>query len=346
MRKNGDGRFPVPGWTDDYEWTGYIPFDELPYTFNPEADYIVTANNQTHPFGYDHLITNDFDYGFRAARIVDMVENAPGKIDLAYIQSMQGDAKDLGAQALLPYLLDLDWQAGTTNEVAAMQMLKNWDDQSTADSHTATIYQTFWWHLVQNTFNDDLPKEYWPTGGDQYFEAMRKLVKTPNDFFWDDKATADKVEMRDDIFRASLIEAVAQLEKEHGSDVSKWPAWGEVHTITFINQTLGKSGIAPLEGLFNRGPYQTGGGKSLVNATGWDVGVSFAIDWLPSMRMIIDMSDMNNSLTMHTTGESGHAYHQHYADMAPLWAALQYYPMLWSQDAVIADAEGHLRLVP
>jgi len=346
IRKNGDGRFPVPGWTDDYAWTGYIPFEELPYAFNPKAGYIATANNQTHPFGYDHLITNDFDYGFRAARVVDMIENAPGKIDLAYIQSMQGDAKDLGAEALLPYLFSLDWKAGTPNQAIAIDMLKNWDDQSTADSKAAAVYQTFWWHLVQNTFNDDLPKDYWPDGGDRYFEVMRNLVTTPDNFFWDDKSTPDVVETRDDIFTAALIDTVTQLEKEHGKDPAKWPTWGELHTITFINQTLGKSGIPPLEGLFNRGPYQTGGSKSLVNATGWDIGVSFAIDWLPSMRMIVDMSNLNNSLTVHTTGESGHAYHQHYSDMSPLWASLQYYPMLWNQDAVIADSEGHLRLVP
>ena len=346
MRKNGDGRFPVPGWTDDYEWTGYIPFDELPYVFNPEVGYIATANNQTHPFDYPYLIATDFDYGFRAERVVEMIENAPGKIDIAYIQSMQGDAKDLGAEALLPYLLDLDWKAGTTNEVAAVEMLRSWDYQSTADSQTAAVYQTFWWHLVQNTFNDDLPEDYWPDGGDRYFEVMRNLVQTPDDFFWDDKSTADVVETRDDIFAASLVEAVSQLEEEHGTDSAVWPRWGELHTVTFRNGTLGESGIAPLENLFNRGPYQTGGGKSIVNATGWDIGVSFEIDWLPSMRMIVDLSNLNNSLTVHTTGESGHAYHQHYADMSPLWAGLQYYPMWWNQDSVIADAEGHLRLVP
>jgi len=64
------------------------------------------------------------------------------------------------------------------------------------------------------------------------------------------------------------------------------------------------------------------------------------------MRMIVDLSDLNNSVTMHTTGQSGHAFHPHYDDMAPLWAAVEHYPMLWDQRAVIESAEGHLRLVP
>jgi len=90
MRANGDGTLPVPGWTDEYEWTGFIPFDDLPYTFNPPEGYIVTANNRCQPWDYPYLITRDWDYGFRAQRIVDIIGNAPGKIDIAYMQSLMG----------------------------------------------------------------------------------------------------------------------------------------------------------------------------------------------------------------------------------------------------------------
>ena len=137
-----------------------------------------------------------------------------------------------------------------------------------------------------------------------------------------------------------------QFEKEYGKDTSKWPRWGELHTATFKNGTLGESGVFLIEDLFNRGPFETGGGQSLVNATGWDLGTGFFVDWLPSMRMIVDLGDLNNSLTVHTTGQSGHAYHPHYADMAPLWASVKYYPMWWEQNSVINDAEGHLMLKP
>ena len=79
MRANGDGTLPVPGWTDEYEWTGFIPFEELPYTFNPPEGYIATANNQVPPLDYPNLITHDWDYGFRAQRIVDMIDKRLGK---------------------------------------------------------------------------------------------------------------------------------------------------------------------------------------------------------------------------------------------------------------------------
>jgi penicillin G amidase len=94
IRSKGDGTVPVPGWTDEYEWTGMIPFDELPYTLNPAEGYIATANNQVPPNEYPYFITYDWDYGFRADRIVNMIQSAPNKIDIAYIQKMHGDAYD------------------------------------------------------------------------------------------------------------------------------------------------------------------------------------------------------------------------------------------------------------
>ncbi|MEJ2599158.1 MAG: penicillin acylase family protein, partial [Anaerolineales bacterium] len=91
IRSKGDGTLPVPGWTGEYEWTGYIPFDQLPYAYNPPQGFIATANNAVVGPDYPHLITKDWDYGFRAERIVDMIQTAPGPIDIAYIQTMQGD---------------------------------------------------------------------------------------------------------------------------------------------------------------------------------------------------------------------------------------------------------------
>lgn len=346
IRKKGDGTLPVPGWTDDYEWTGFIPFEEQPYAFNPPEGYIVTANNQVNPWDYPYRITADWDYGYRARRIVDMIENAPGKIDKAYIQSMQGDSTDLNAQNILPIWNEIDYKAATPNQAIALDMMQTWDFTCAADSQSCAAFQWFWWNLDQNTLDDDLPDRNAVTGGSKDFEVFRLLLPDPGHFFWDDKATEDITETRDDIFIASLVETVEQLEKSYGKDPAKWPRWGELHTATFRNGTLGESGVSLIEDLFNRGGFETGGSKSIVNATGWDVGVSFEVDWLPSMRMIVDFSNLNDSLTVHTTGQSGHAYHPHYIDMAPLWAGVKYYPMWWDRESIISDSEGHLVLKP
>ena len=118
------------------------------------------------------------------------------------------------------------------------------------------------------------------------------------------------------------------------------------HAATFRNQTLGESGVGLIEGLFNRGPFQVGGGESIVDATGWSVNEGYETNWLPSMRMVVDLGDFTKSVTMHTTGQSGHAYSPHYDDMAPLWSVIAYYPMLWEKQTVQLQAESHLILVP
>ncbi|MCX6035514.1 MAG: penicillin acylase family protein [Chloroflexi bacterium] len=345
IRKNGDGRLPVPGWTDEYEWNGYIPFEQLPSVFNPSKGYIITANNAVVGAGYPYLITNDWDYGFRANRIVSMIENAPGPVDSAYIQKMQGDCYDSNAATLVPILAQLNLQLGTPNQAIALDLLKNWDYQARMDSAPATVFEVFWKNLLADTFNDDLPKDYWPEGGSRWNEVMRNLVRQPDNIFWDDKTTTDRVERSEDIFVRAFTEAVAELEQLQGKDSAKWN-WGDLHTATFVNQTLGKSGIGPIEALFNRGPFRTNGGEAIVNATGWNSKLGFSVDWLPSMRMIVDLGDLRSSITVHTTGESGHAYNPHYIDMTDLWRNIQYYPMLWNEQAIIANTEAHLQLLP
>ncbi len=344
IRKKGDGTLPVPGWTGEYDWSGFIPFDELPFTFNPQSGFIVTANNQASPRDYPYLITKDWDYGQRAARIVDMIQNAPGKIDADYFKSMHGDSKNLNAETLTPILLSLNLDP----QLAAVrdQFLSSWNYQETADSQAASVFEWFWSNALTDTFKDDLPEDYWPDGGSRWYVVMRDLVQQPDSPWWDDQATAEKVETRDDIFIRAFGETIEQIEKEYGKDTTKWPVWGKLHTATFRNGTLGESGIGPIEALFNRGPFETGGGKSVVNATGWEVGDSFEVNWLPSEREIVDLGNLDNSLAGHTTGQSGHAFHPHYDDMALMWTKIGYAPMWWEQESVIKDSEGHLKLIP
>ncbi len=342
IRTGWDGTLPVPGWTDEYEWQGYIPFEELPFAYNPPQGYIATANNAVIGPDYPYLISREWDYGYRARRIVEMIEEAPGKIDMAYMQQMQGDNQDLNATTLLPILMNLRLEDKQLSQVRAL--LEGWDGQADMDSPAAALFEAFWKHLLALTFRDDLPEDSWPGGGSRWFEVMRALVKEPENPWWDDKATP-VVEKRDDIFVLAFAKAVDELEKLLGDDWKRWK-WGDLHTVTFRNQSLGESGIAPIEALFNRGPYSASGGDSIVNATGWDATESYQLDSLPSMRMVVDLSNLANSVAVHTTGQSGHAYHPHYTDMIDLWRMIQYHPMLWERSQVEAAAQELLRLTP
>jgi penicillin amidase len=342
IRKNGDGQLPVPGWTDEYEWSGYIPFDELPYAYNPPQGYIVTANNAVVGPDYPYLLSLDWDPGYRAQRIVEMIEARP-KISIDDIQQIQGDDMNLGAKELLPYLLSLNFDDARLNK--SIGQLRSWDFQMRMDSQPAALYMSFFNALLADTFHDELPEDYWPGGGGVSWLILRGLLAQPNNAWWDN-TTTPAVEARDDILQQAFTEGYAALEKDLGADAETW-RWGSLHTSTFVNPTLGRSGVAPIEAMFNRGPYATAGGSSIVNATGYDLSDDdYTVQSLPSMRMIVDLSDLTNSLAIHTTGQSGHAFQAHYADMIERWRHIQYHPMLWDREDVQGQAEAHLVLEP
>jgi len=348
IRNDGhDGSLPVPGWTDDYQWQGYIPFDELPRTFNPEADFVVTANNAVIGPEYPYLITTDFDRGYRARRITDMITNAPAPITVEYIKQMHGENKDLSAEFLVPALMQVDFGDSHLDDVRSLP--NGWDYQLDMDSAPAALYNSFFYHLLARGFRDDLPENYWPGGGSRWVLIVKNLAEQPQSPWWDDKTTTDTVEVFDDIVRLAFEDAVDEMEKRFGRDTDNWN-WGDMHTLTLTNGTLGGSGVPPIEALFNRGPFRTGGGSNIVNATGWDASEpapdAYTTSSYPSERAIYDMANLNNSIAIHTTGQSGHAYHPHYDDMTPMWANIEYYPMWWNEQSVISDAEGHLVLKP
>ncbi len=335
IRANGDGTLPVPGWTDEYEWTGYIPFDELPRSFNPESGYIVTANNAVVDDSYPHWITYDWGYGYRARRIVDLV-GSNARVGLEQVGSIQFDSYDLSAERIVPYLAALD---SPINAVLA-----SWDFGNQIESSGAAAYNAVWSRMLEFTFRDDLPEDYWPDGGSRWFYVVGQMLENPNDRFWDDATTPD-VEDRDAILQQSLDAAYADLKGWFGDNPDDWH-WGEMHVSTFRNQTLGESGIGIIEDRFNRGPFETAGGGSLVNSTAWQATESFETFWLPSMRMIIDLGDLTRSLTTNTTGQSGHTDHPHYDDMIPLWLAGEYSPMNWTRAQVDAATESVQTLTP
>jgi penicillin amidase len=292
---------------------------------------------------YPYLITTVFAHGYRAQRIVDMIEEAPGPIDIAYMQKMQGDNMDLNAENLVPILLDIP--VGIENE-QYRRMLEDWNYQADMDSAQAALFEVFWKNLMEITFQDKLPEDAMPGGGSRWFEVFADLVEDVDNEWWDIPSTTP-VEDRDFIFNMAFSAAVEELKGRSGGNAEQW-TWGDLHTLTLINQSLGSTGIALIDGLFNRGPYRVSGGTAIVNATGWSATSEklYAAGGLPSMRMIVDLSDLSNSLTIHTTGQSGHAYHNHYTDMVDPWRTIQYHAMLWDREQVANEASQHLELIP
>jgi penicillin amidase len=341
IRAKGDGRYPVPGWTDEYEWLNYVDFEKLPTSFNPQPGYIVTANNIV-AANYPYVITTDWVYGYRAARITQMITQQTQPISVKDVQRIQGDNQNLNAQVLIPLLQNLS--LANPRLEAAQKLLLNWNLQLEMSSPAAVLFEIFWKHLLAATFNDQLPQEYLPDGGDRWYAVVQNLVTQPNSFWWDNSQTP-KVENRDQILQQALKEAVAELERIQGKDPQKWN-WGKLHTITFRHATLGKSGVPPIEALFNRGAFATAGNGETVNANRWRANKSFEVTDIPSLRMIVDMGSLEQSLAIHTPGQSGHAFHKHYLDMVEPWRKNEYHPMLWERQTVKANTATTLKLIP
>jgi penicillin G amidase len=256
---------------------------------------------------------------------------------------MQGDNRNLNAQTLVPLLQVISFN--TPQLQAAQKLLQDWDLQLGMTSPTAALFETFWKHLLADTFHDQLPQKYFPDGGDRWYAVVENLVKQPDSNWWDNSKTP-AIENRDYILRQALTEAVAELEQIQGKNFKNWN-WGKLHTITFVNATLGKSGVAPIEALFNRGSFTTAGNGETVNANRWRANKSsFQVTDIPSMRMIVDMANLDNSLAIHAPGQSGHAFHKHYTDMIAPWSKIEYHPMFWESKSIAAKTTATLKLVP
>jgi penicillin amidase len=336
IRSGGDGRWPAEGWTGTQEWTGYVPFERLPSSYNPAQGYIVTANNAVTPPDRGPWLTGDWAYGYRAARIQDLISHAPA-LDAAAMGRIQLDDRNGFAPTLVPYLL----RVGDGPEAA---LLRDWDFTQGAGSAPAAYYNAVYRHLLLRTFNDELPEGARPDGGDRWFEVLRNLLGRPDDPWWDDVRTPVK-EARDDMLRAAMNDARTELRSRLGHDPSKWK-WGDLHTLELTNETFGTSGVGPIEWLFNRGPLKLAGGDSLVDATGWDAQAGYEVSWAPSMRMVVDLADLDRSRWVNLTGESGHAFSSHYWDQAKLWARGDTTPMRFAPGTIRREAEHTLTLRP
>jgi penicillin amidase len=168
------------------------------------------------------------------------------------------------------------------------------------------------------------------------------LFGQPDSPWWDNRSTP-RVETRDDIVAAAMNAAAGELAGRLGNDPAGW-RWGRLHTLELRNASFGNSGIAPIEWLFNNGPIPVSGGNNIVNATGWDPAAGYEVDAVPSMRMIVDMSNLDSSRWVQVSGESGHAFSAHYSDQLDLWRTGQTLPMPWSEPSIRRSATDILTL--
>ncbi|MEV0007201.1 penicillin acylase family protein [Streptomyces sp. NPDC047973] len=358
VRKKGDGTMPSPGWSPEYGWEkDPIPFDELPYEYNPDRGYIVTANQAVIGEDYDHMLTKDWGYGARSQRINDLIQkkiDGGEKISTDDMQTMQMDNQSAIAAKLVPILKNINISDKSVRE--AQKLLENWDYAQDSDSAAAAYFNGVWRNILKLAFGDKLPKEMrakgdciyvepvagtgpvdeqaklvrecgqrapdaaQPDGGDRWYEVVYKILDDQDNSWWKApaKGREEAIDNRDELFARAMEDARWELTAKLGKDISTW-SWGRLHQLTLRNQTLGTEGPGLLQRALNRGPWDLGGGEAAVDATGWNAAGGYGVIWVPSMRMVVNVGEWDKSRWINLTGASGHAFSAHYTDQTDKW---------------------------
>ena len=349
------------GASGDEEWVGYVPFEELPWQYNPESGFIVTANNAAVDADYAYFVAEDWDPGYRAQRITDLLAAAPaGSLTPADLRSIQLDTYLLRADRTIPLVL-AEAKPATADGRLLLDRIRSWDRTCEVDSTGCAAYVTTEFVLTRAIFEDELgpmARDY--VGSTSSWQALVATLGDAASPWWDDVSTAATERPRD-VISAALDATAADLRSTVGGP-GRW-TWGRLHTVDFREQSLGLSGIGPFEWYFNSGPRQVQGVDGAIFNNYYQtwrafpdpadpefvpVGIDkvFSVSNGPSYRLTIDMSAVDEGRIVITTGNSGNPFDRHYGDLIDDWATGGTVPLPFSWDAIEASAASTLTLTP
>jgi penicillin amidase len=327
-----DGSAPGIGSTDDHDWTGYIPFESLPHSYNPASGMIATANGRVVPDGYPYLITHKWDPGYRTARIYQLLETK-NQLTVEDMLRIQGDIHALQDEWVAKQIVSAA-QAHPPADAEvqyAVAQLKGWDGEAVKNSAATLICEVTRKALLERILKPKLGDDF-----SGYSWSMSSIflqnVLTNQWNRWLPPGDADL----NITLMASLAEGVQEIPVRVGSnDRAAWQ-WGETIPLTFHHPLAGS---LPLVGRYlNVGPVPQAGTQTTVKQTTPAVG--------PSMRMVVDLSDFEKSVQNITLGESGQFMSPYYKDQFDAWYNGRSFPMLFSDQAVDGGTTHLLVLEP
>jgi penicillin amidase len=325
IRRNGDGTTPVPGWTSDHEWDGFVPYEELPWSKNPERGYIVTANNRPHDDAYPHLIGHDFHTSHRARRIVEVVE-AKQKMSVDDAEDLQVDTESIAARELVPRLTA--FEPSNDDERWALELLRAWKGDQRADSAPAAVYNAWLSRIAWIALDAETDR----AAHDRYCARREAFVcrALPRLLEGDVPAwIAGGYSSWTELLRVALREALAFLEGDLGVDRAAW-RWGAVHRVRFAHPLAGMPGLGAL---FVAAEHELGGDEQTVLQAGFDARLGFDVVVAPSWRLVVDISDADHARSVLPTGQSGNPASAQWNDQASLWVSGELRPGPVSRDA-------------
>lgn len=348
VRQSVNGWGPIPGWTGDHEWQGFIQNPDLPRSKNPDSGWIVTCNQRVVDHDYEYYLTNLYGTDYRARRIRERIDALEGqKATVADMSSIHADTVSIPAQALSQAILEVTGLNGIYANAA--ELLKEWDQDLKEDSAAAAIYGASSRELnkllairgyaslaggvtgeaVDAGAEDQLRRQLKP----DYIRRLGdgSLADAPYGF-----ETADLAEMA---FKAGVDYLVGRF----GDDASKW-RWGDLHKTGHIHPLAGAFPEAADQ--LNPPRVEASGDGDVPFASGSPTPAEFAIKTGPINRYIHDPSNWSNGRWIVPLGSSGHPASPHFADQQDMWAKIDTIPQLWAWDEIAAEAESTQRLLP
>ncbi|MHA2245316.1 MAG: penicillin acylase family protein [Candidatus Hodarchaeales archaeon] len=316
----------------------YIPFNKLPLSVDPPQNYLASANQKSTGPDYQYYITSFQAEGYRARAINRVLREArDGSIDVEFMKDLQceaGGILDTCAESFVPFFDDaISGVQLSEVESAAQTALENWQSGSNAflmrkNLVAPTIYAQTMERYREYVWEDD----YTNVGLDVRYpqdNTLEYLTRiSPNSRWFDDVSTDGINETRDDIIIKAFKQAILDLSFEFSDDTTTW-LYGSYHQIE-INHLAGVSSLS-------RGPFPHDGSVYTLLAAG-----GRTVDSGPSERMIIDLNNQSNCLSVIPTGASGHPASSHYFDQFDLWINCEYHPMLIQFDSSVAFPRNYL----
>ncbi len=342
VRRKGDGTVPVPGWTAEFEWDGFVPFEDLPWCENPEEGFLATANNKIHDEGYPYLIGRDFLPPFRARRIVELLTTTE-RHTVETFAAMQADTVSIPAREIAARLAAVE--PADDRQARAIALLEGWDGDLAADSSAACLYQVWSKHIARAVLLPRLGEELFTHyyGRREWTNAFQvqvlpNLLDYPSARWFGAPGRA----VRDRVLREALDAALDELERSLGEDRAAW-RWGALHRAVFAGPLALIEDLSPL---FTAGVVETGGDEQTIWQGAFEPGSSYDVVVLPSWRQVVDLGDLEASVGVHTTGQSGNPASPHWNDQLALWARGEHHPVPIARERVEASAESSTTLVP
>lgn len=343
-RKEQNPTMPFIGWTGEYEWEGFIPFEELPSLYNPPEGFIATANNKT-TNSVKYHIANLWEPPSRIQRIREVLQSKE-QLDVSDFKRLQNDNYSHFAREVTPYILAAYGNSPVQNQEmeTALNYFRNWNYTLSKDDVPTTVFEVFFNHLIKNIYRDEM--------GEELFRQYIYLANIPyrvtlsllrdSATVWFDDAGTPAVESKEDIIRRSLTESIDYLKEHLGGKMKEWQ-WGKLHTLT-LKHPFGD--IEVLSSIVNIGPIAVSGSGTSVNNGEYRFTNPYAMILGPSMRSIVDFSNVNNALSVLPSGQSGQPLHDHYSDQTPMWTNGEYHSLPLDEDAVATISKKILYLKP